>query len=189
MAVVRKSARAFNSSTTKKEDKKGDGYTYKNDSISTQVFKASSVKRATKSIKLDEDEVTLNVNRYAFVKGCRMSKDGNYVLLTLDIYETSEPVEQTFTYNIHNQSRNYLLQIANKFSTYRFTGDLKELIGCAAIVKLTRNEGYMNLKVVKQITIEELDCKLACLIEEENDDDTEECINSDERTDEEDDNE
>ena len=44
--------------------------------------------------------------------------------------------------------------------SFRETGNIAELVGHAALVKISKNEGYLNLKVIRELDIRELDLHL-----------------------------
>lgn len=132
-------------------------YECRSEILFSEVAVAKNRRRQSKGIKISEKEISLNVQLWAFIKDCRKSKDGNYLMIEILIFENSNPIEKTFVYSFKDSALNYLLQMARKFESFRESGDFTDLIGCSAIVVISKNKSFLNLKIEKEVSIQELD--------------------------------
>lgn len=157
---------------TNKMQKEGH-YECKSDILLENIVFARNRKKKMGAIEVEVDEPQLDTTLYAFIKDCKLSNDRNYIILIMDTFETLEPKEISFAYRNNSMAMDYLTYNAKKFLCFRETGNIVELIGHAALVKISKNEGYLNLKVIRELDIKELDLHLQRLEKKsENTDDT-----------------
>lgn len=135
-------------------------YEFQSQILLENIVFARNRKKKMGAIEIERNEPKLDTNLYAFIKDCRLSNDRNYVILILDIYETFEPMELSFTYKNDSIAIDYLINNAKKFLCFRNTGNIVELVGHAALVKISKNQGYLNLKIIHEVDIKELDLHL-----------------------------
>lgn len=140
--------------------KSSQNYEYKSERLFSEVTISQKRRNEAEEIKIYETEVSLDVELFAFIKDCKKSKDGNYLVIEVLIFENSEPIEKTFVYSFKDTAINYLLQMARKFENFRNTENFVDIIGCAAIVIISKNKGFLNMKIEKEITIQQLDCHI-----------------------------
>lgn len=131
-------------------------YTCKSSLLQNEVAQAKERKKQVRKIIINEN-VSLNENLYAFIKECRVSKDREYLIIKFLIFENDELLEKEFIYSLNNLSKNFLVQLANKFKKFRQTKNFADLIGCAAVVVLYENKGFLNLKVIREASLAEID--------------------------------
>lgn len=139
----------------------------KSEVLLSELEQAKSKRKNIEEIIIEEQRVSPDVELGAFIKECRNSQDGRYVVVTLLIFEMTEPVEKSFVFNRKTSAMKYLLQIANKFSEFRESKNIACLMGKAAVIMITENKGFENFKVIREITIEELDRYISELEEDE----------------------
>lgn len=161
MAIVRKTP--VPSCKKKEESEKQSEYNYKSEIMLTTMFKVKQNQRKSEPMKFEVEEVPINEALYAIIKDCRLSRKGTHILVVFDIYTNTGVMEQTFFYNMKSKSKEYLYNLANKFEEFKKNMDLKDIIGCAAIVKMSTYNGFLNISVKRQVSYQELDEKLCSL--------------------------
>lgn len=154
MAIARKNGFKQNQKNTKLQNV---NYECKSELLFSEVTVAKKRKRNSEEIKICEKEVTFDVPQWAFIKDFRKSKDNNYLVIELLIFEKSEPIEKSFVYSLKDNAVNYLLQMARKFENFREHENFTDLIGCSAVVVISKNKNFLNLKIEKEISLQELD--------------------------------
>lgn len=140
-----------------KQKNKRITYDFQSDLLRNEVVNTRNMKKKVAELKIEEKDVSLHICNYGFIKECRASEDGSYIIMDVLIFEGAEPIEKSFVYNIKKMSKNFLIQLANKFEKFRHTQNFIDLMGCAAVIVLSENKGFLNMKVIREVSLEELD--------------------------------
>lgn len=101
------------------------------------------------------------------VTDCSLTNNPDYVNLVVVLYYDMYGSVYRFTYNLTNQSADYLHRFASIFAEYKISQNLYSIIGKCFIGKIKKNKGYLNLVGIKSITKEEMNSYLESMDESE----------------------